>query len=104
MLALALSFIFLFEFGRRGIFGTKFPWLIVPFGILSCLGVLVDTRVADASVRYGLGFTGGMLSCIALYQHSNLATSGKKALAMDEYHIAAGFDFGLVCNAVSGQK
>ena len=92
---MALSFVFLFEFGRRGIFGRKFPWLIAPFAILACLGALVDAKTLNPSVRYGLGFSGGMLSCIALYLHSKTAISGRKALvlasfAMFAYAILAG--------------
>ncbi|HCE42981.1 MAG TPA: hypothetical protein DET40_05495 [Lentisphaeria bacterium] len=79
---MALSFVFLFEFGRRGIFGEKFPWLIIPFAILACLGALVGIKALDPFIRYSLALPGGMLASVALYRHSKNAPSGRMALAL----------------------
>ncbi|MFZ2653493.1 MAG: histidine kinase dimerization/phospho-acceptor domain-containing protein, partial [Victivallales bacterium] len=105
LFTMAMSFIFLFEFGRENIFGRRFQWLIFPFlaiigaGILECAGVFHKTGLnindLNALTRYSIGLTGGLLASIAFYRHSRDFNSGRLALAsaslaMLAYAIASG--------------
>jgi len=79
LFTMAMSFIFLFEFGRDNLFGKKHQWLIFPFlsiigaGILESAGIFHKAEFGlndlNALTRYSIGFTGGLLSSIAFYRH-----------------------------------
>jgi PAS domain S-box-containing protein len=67
---MALSFIFLFEFGRRALFGRKYFFLLLVFTALGFLGGFSDMRTLNVSIRHGIGFTGGLFAAIALFRES----------------------------------
>jgi PAS domain S-box-containing protein len=74
---MALSFIFLFEFGRQGLrkFHPKLatPWFLFACILLAMTGAGYGTAGVNATSRYFLGFTGACLSAWAC-----LRTAGKQ--------------------------
>ena len=73
VLVLALSFMMLIEFGRRGASITrgKGPgvWICVPFLILAGLGQQQGLAGFAATVRYALGFTGAVWAAWVLWEY-----------------------------------
>ena len=109
---LIISFLFLFEFGRRNVIwsggGRIGRWIYVPLLVL-LVSVAVQFGFAGmlSSARYVLVFPGGLLAALALWQWG-APSAGKKrnslhrlaALAMAGYAVLAGLvvpraDFGL---------
>jgi len=75
LLVMALSFVFLFEFARRSK-NTGAPvsaWVYLPLALLSASGYYYGLNGLNATVRYALGLTGGLLACRAVY----IASAGK---------------------------
>ncbi|TAN41463.1 MAG: PAS domain S-box protein [Nitrospirae bacterium] len=88
------SFIFLFEFGRRGISDTENKrtgvWIYVPLILLTGLGGLAGLEGIDAMGRYTLGVSGGFLSCRTLW-----AAARKGPAAPDRCLMTASIALGL---------
>ena len=89
---MALSFLFLFEFGRRTLksSGAKAPgiWIYGPLLALASAGQHYGFNGVNASARYALGLTGALLSSLAMYR----AASEKPArLRTPLLAICAGF-------------
>ncbi len=93
-----LSFVFLTEFGRRGLGGLWGTWrgVFAHAGLLLTVGVALaggDVNSMDAISRLALGFVGALLASAALYRHAGRC--GKSGLltasaAMALYAVAAG--------------
>jgi PAS domain S-box-containing protein len=68
---MALSFVFLFEFGRRGVRGAGAKlagyWLYIPVGLIAFSGATYGASGLNATMRYGLGFTGGLLTALSFF-------------------------------------
>ncbi len=68
---LALSYLFLFEFGRKAftqLFIKKpYVWIYLPLIILAFSGSLCGPRGLNASIRYSIGLPGGLLSAYCLF-------------------------------------
>ncbi|HBA60943.1 MAG TPA: hypothetical protein DCZ92_09000 [Elusimicrobia bacterium] len=78
LFVMAVSFFFLFEFGRRSLKGPAgaLPWPRICAALLlfAAAGGFYGLNGLNAGLRYCLGLSGGLLSCLALYQ----AAAGKK--------------------------
>jgi len=76
---MVVSFLCLFEFGRVSLGKTrgKTPggWIYAPLLLLASLGGCYGFTGLNASARYALGLTAGLLSCLAVYR----GASGKPA-------------------------
>ena len=73
---LGLSFVALVEFGRLGLVRlgvSRMPgrWLAVVLASLVCGTLGLGPNTFAAAVRYGLGFTGGVLAAAALWKASH---------------------------------
>ncbi len=79
---MALSFVFLFEFGRRALFGKKYFFLILVFAALASLGWFGDSKGLNVSIRYAIGFTGGLLAAIALFKESKNFPAARKSMLL----------------------
>ncbi len=103
---MALSFLFLLEFGRRTLrsSGAKAPgiWIYAPLLALASAGQHYGFNGVNASARYALGLTGGFLSSLAMYR----AASEKPArLRTPLLAISAGFGiYALATGAVAPES
>jgi two-component system NtrC family sensor kinase len=74
VLLMAVSYVFLLEFGRAGVkeISGKEPgrWIFFPLLSLAFLGGLAGLDGFDAAARYSLGLTGGLLASRALFHAS----------------------------------
>ena len=101
LVILAVSFVFLVEFGRAGVAGTggRVPgrWIFVPLLILSALGASGGPPGLTNTVRYFLGLPGGLWSALAIYRYrkSNHSQSGPLATAA-----VVMFLYGFFCGAI----
>jgi hypothetical protein len=81
---MALSFVFLAEFGRASmiIMGRRSPgrWILAALLGLAVLGGLSGLPGLSASARYALGLVGGLWAAGALYLAAHRAASGRHAL------------------------
>ena len=80
LFVMALSFGFLFEFGRRALFGRKYLFILIVFAVLASLGGCADSKGLNVSIRYAIGFTGGLLASIALLKESRNSPAARKAM------------------------
>ncbi|MCX7018760.1 MAG: response regulator [Candidatus Sumerlaeota bacterium] len=94
-----LSFVFLVEFGRRGMrrLGAGGPgwWITVVLAATALTGVMGGQPAANACARYTLGFVGGMWSAAALLRASSRQEKRSillavTAVAMALYTVVAG--------------
>jgi PAS domain S-box-containing protein len=80
---MALSFIFLAEFGRVGTMttGGKAParWIFLPLLALAACGELAGMPGLNAATRYALGLTGGLWAALALLRASRAGEHGRGA-------------------------
>jgi PAS domain S-box-containing protein len=77
---MALAFVFLFEFGRRALFGRKYFFILIIFILLGSIGGFADLKALNVSIRYALGFTGGLLASIALLKESKDFPPARKSM------------------------
>ncbi|MFA6292180.1 MAG: response regulator [Victivallales bacterium] len=77
---MAVSFVFLFEFGRRSLFGRKHFYLLIILLLLPPLGVFADSNGLNVSIRYAIGFTGGILASIAFLKESRNFPASRKPM------------------------
>jgi PAS domain S-box-containing protein len=84
---MALSFLSLFEFGRRALFGKKYFFIIIVFAVLASLGVFGDSRGLNVSIRYAVGFTGGLLAAIALFKESRNFPAARRAMLLGGFFL-----------------
>ncbi len=77
---LILSYIFLFEFGRKALFGRKYFFVLIIFVVLASLGGFADIKGLNISIRYAIGFTGGLLASIALFRESMNFPAARKSM------------------------
>lgn len=99
-LVMMVSFIFLLEFGRfaASVAFKRFParWFYAPLIAASLAGAAFGVSGLNAVSRYMLGFTGGMLSAVALVALSlrkdepNRAWLGLTGLALGLYAVVTG--------------
>ena len=92
---MALSFVFLFEFGRRALFGRKYFFVLIIFFVVASLGGFTGLKGLTISIRYAIGFTGGLLAAIALLRESKNFPTARKSMffagiAMLIYAISTG--------------
>ena len=101
---MAISFLFLVEFGRAGLknLGVRVPgrWVLLPLAILAGLGALAGQPGLNAATRYALGLIGGLASAYALLRAARTEAVRERdfsrrslriaALAMALYALAAG--------------
>ncbi|MBF0543880.1 MAG: response regulator [Candidatus Riflebacteria bacterium] len=97
---MALSFIALFEFGRRGLksLGFKVPdkWILLFPILIGIAGYLAGPSGLNATFRYSLGFSGAFLSAFFIFKvRANFEPTGQKGLivasfALLVYSFAAG--------------
>ena len=96
---MAMSFVFLLEFGRNGWFKLKGEgpgrWVFIPLMLLVCCGGLFGIAGTNVASRYALGFTGAIWTAMTLCQASKLKNKDSfflriMALAMAVYAVAAG--------------
>jgi diguanylate cyclase (GGDEF)-like protein len=70
-LLMIVSFVFLFEFGRRSLAAVEKisvgKWIYIPISFLVFYGSREGWTGVNAMARYGLGLTGGLLSSLAIY-------------------------------------
>jgi len=81
LIGLALSFVALAEFGRRGLFGQDRRVLVRSLILLSFVFALAVTFVTDigtanAVLRYIIGFPGAVLTSLAFFRIARMNTSG----------------------------
>jgi PAS domain S-box-containing protein len=91
---LALSYIFLFEFARRGIrtiFNKKTsPWLYLPFLLGALSGWMWGLSGLNATIRYFLGLPAGVLSAWITYRSSWSRTKTAVCLSLVMLSVALG--------------
>ena len=91
--AMALSFVFLCEFGRRtlGNLKRKGPgrWIYVLLLALAASGALGGTAGLQATTRYALALTGGLWAAWALYQMNQQDERSRGCLAAAAIGVAA---------------
>ena len=96
---MALSFVFLAEFGRASVvaMGGRSPgrWILAALLGLAALGGFSGLPGLSASARYALGLVGGLWAAGALYLASRVPAPGSRALqgaalGMAGYALAAG--------------
>jgi PAS domain S-box-containing protein len=97
---MAVSFVPLFEFGRRGLRrqGWRVPgsWVIFPLLALAGLGSLAGMDGLNAACRYSLGFPSGLLAGAALLRQSRSANDAQRwslrlaGVAFLMYSVASG--------------
>ncbi len=80
LLLMAVSFVFLFEFGRRSLFGAKHFYILIIFLLLAPLGVFADSKGLNVSIRYAIGLTGGLLASISLLKESKNFPAARKSM------------------------
>ena len=96
---MALSFLFLLEFGRSGAQGpdgrAMGPWIYLPLLVLASLGSLAGLSGLNVSIRYALGLTGTLGAALAFRQYRRAVHPGSRpllitGLAMGIYGFATG--------------
>jgi PAS domain S-box-containing protein len=94
-----VSFVFLTEFGRDGLFRLwgKGPgrWMYIPLASCVIIGGLGGLTELNAAARYSFGLIGGLLSALALFHASRTEKSARiilsfAALLMALYAIVSG--------------
>jgi signal transduction histidine kinase/CheY-like chemotaxis protein len=96
---MTVSFVFLMEFGRDGLFKLwgKGPgrWIYIPLGSSLIIGGLWGLSELNATARYSFGLLGGLLSALALFHASKTDKTARTILSsaavlMALYAIASG--------------
>jgi len=82
---MTLSFVFLAEFGRDGLFKLwgKGPgrWIYIPLGSCVIIGGLGGLSELNAISRYAFGLVGGLLSALALFHASRTEKTARNILS-----------------------
>jgi PAS domain S-box-containing protein len=96
---MTVSFVFLAEFGRDGLFKLwgKGPgrWIYIPLGSCVIIGGLGGLSALNATARYSFGLVGGLLSALALFHASRTEKKARNILSsaavlMALYAVASG--------------
>lgn len=96
---MAISFIFLFEFGRLGCRRLKSVsvgrWVYIPLVAAASLGAVYGVSGLNVGLRYALGFSGGLFSALALLRISVMHNKARNILffsgiLMAAYAVSAG--------------
>ena len=96
---MTVSFVFLAEFGRDGLFKLwgKGPgrWIYIPLGCCVIVGGFGGLSALNATARYSFGLVGGLLSALALFHASRTEKTARNMLSsaavlMALYAVASG--------------